>query len=124
MVLDQPTGDRVAVCRASAVHVDVRLDRQSLAGLEAVAELFADLDDGHRCLVAEPCGFLGEVSAIELRVFAPKPEQLDVGEAQPDGVDPDEELIGARPRHVDGLRPAVAADVVDARSVDVPGERG
>jgi hypothetical protein len=64
--------------------------------------------EDRRRLVAEPCGLLGEVTAVELRMLAPEPEQLDIGEAQADGVDPDEELIGARPRDFDRLRPLSA----------------
>src|SRR5438067_1831848 len=51
-----------------------------------------------------------------------KPEKLDVREAQADGVDPDQELVGARSGDGDSLGMPVAADVLDARAVDVPGE--
>ena len=124
VVLDQAARDRVAVGRAAAVDVDIGLDREALTGREAITEIISDLDHRDRCLVAEPGRVGREVPAVELRVLGAEAQKLHVGEAQADGVDPNEELVGARPGNGDSLGPSVAADVVDARAVNVPRKRG
>ena len=94
VVLDQPAGDGVAVGRALAVLVDVGLHGQPLAGVVAVLEVVADLDDGEAHLVPQPGGLLGQVAVVELRVAAALAHDLHVGEAEAHAVDAHQHVVG------------------------------
>src|SRR5439155_100158 len=48
VVTDESARDRVPVRGAATIHVDVRLNREPLAGVEAVGEVRADGHHGHR----------------------------------------------------------------------------
>ncbi len=118
--LDQTAGDRVAIGRALALLVDIRLDREALAGLVLVAQVRADLKHRERGLVAEP-GWLGrQVAVVELRVLAALLDQLDIREAQAHRIHAHQQLIVAGFGHREALRLAVASDLIKARTIHVP----
>ena len=93
VVTDESARDRVPVRGAATIHVDVRLNREPLAGVEAVGEVGADGHHGHRGLVSEPRRIRREIAPVELRVLAAEPDELDVRETKADRVDPHEHLI-------------------------------
>ena len=93
VVTDESARDRVPVRGAATIHVDVRLNREPLAGVEAVGEVHADGHHGHRGLVSEPRRIRREIAPVELRVLAAEPDELDVRETKADRVDPHEQLI-------------------------------
>ena len=57
----------------------------------SVAEVFADVDDGDRCLMSQSGRLRCQITAIQLGVIAALTDQLHIGVAQADGVDPNEE---------------------------------
>src|SRR5439155_10834504 len=122
VALDEATRDRVAIRRASPGRIDVGLDREPLPRAEAIAQTLAHRDDRNRRLVADPGRLAPEIASVQLRMVPAEADELDVREAQADGVDANEELVRRRRSDSDPLRSPVAADLVDALPVDVPGE--
>src|SRR5207253_6732683 len=123
VVTDESARDRVPVRGAATIHVDIRLDREPLPGVEAVGEVRADGYHGYRGLVSEPRRIRREIAPVQLWVLAAQPDELDIAEAEAHGVDAHEQLIGRWSPHVDPLGPPVAADAFDALAVDVPRKR-
>ena len=123
MIADEAARDCVAIRGASAIRVDVRLDRESLAGMEPIGELASDGDDGDRGLVTESRRMRREILTVELRMLAAEADQLHVRETEPHRIDAHEDLILRRGRNVDLLGSTIAPDVFDALPVHVPGER-
>ena len=121
VVLDEAAGDGVAVGRALPVLVDVGLHGQPLAGVVAVLEVRADLDDGEAHLVPEPGGIGGQVAVVELRVAAALAHDLHVREAQSHAVDAHQHVVGIGSGHRHQLGLVVLAHVVLARAPQVPG---
>ena len=56
-------------------------------------------------------------------MLAAEPDELDVGEAEPDRVDTHEDLVSRRSGDRNELRPPVASDALDPLAIHVPGER-
>jgi len=91
--------------------------------MEPPGELASDGDDRHGGLVAEARGLCREIPAVQLRMLAAEADQLHIGEAEPDGVDSDEDLIFRGRRYVDPLGFAVASNAVHALPVNIPSKR-
>src|SRR5204863_9101730 len=70
VIADETARDRVAIRGASAIRVDVRLDREPVPGMEPIGELASAGDDRDRGLVAEARRLRRKILTVELRMFA------------------------------------------------------
>src|SRR3989442_9214150 len=90
--------------------------------MKPAGKVASDRGNRRRGLVTESGRMRAEIAAVELGMLAAETDELHVGEAEPDGVYSNEDLILGRDRDVDPLGPAVAPDAFHALPVDVPSE--
>jgi hypothetical protein len=107
-----------------AADENVRLDDEPLAGGETVFPVAAGLDDGHGRFVAGDGGVVREVAAADAGMFVAGPDQLDVGEAEAEGVDADEDFVvtGVPERQRNGF--SVASEIFESCAAEFPGQVG
>ena len=121
-VLRQAAHEHITVGQIQTAVVDVGLQHQPLAGLEAVAPRLAHLNHSHRHLVALHHRVAREIAIVEPRMARTLADDLDIGVAQPDRIGTNEDLIGRGARGGPARGPAVDAEVLDACTEKRPGE--
>jgi hypothetical protein len=86
-----------------------------------VAQICANLDDGQGDFVSQASWLHSQVTIIQFWMAATLTNEFDIGEAHPNAVDANQELIVARFWDWKWFRSAVPPDVFNTRAIHIPG---